>query len=92
MMKIAFILILLSLNSLASTRAIYGEDNRLDPYEVKNELFLRLSKSVAAMINKDNVKLLGNEAHISAATLGSVYKMCVGERFFHQPTAEQPSR
>ena len=57
MQKIKALLLLLTLTIIseaiaanASIKVIYGEDNRKDPFEVSNSLFVELAKSTAAMI------------------------------------------
>jgi len=86
-MKKLIPLFFLSLNAAAGTFAIYGEDNRMDPYAVSSPLFRSLSTSTAAMIEKTNITKNGNESLITSRALGEMYRLCPEERFRHQPTA-----
>lgn len=81
--------LLLSLNVSAYTNpdAIYGDDNRVDVYTVNNSILHSLASATAALIDRSNITVSGNEALISAISLGDMYKLCPGERFRSQPTA-----
>ena len=60
MKKILAITLLAStLNAQASTKVVYGEDNRVDVYESTNAMFIELANSTAAMIR--NGKVVENE-------------------------------
>ncbi len=88
MKKILAITLLAStLNAQASTKVVYGEDNRVDVYESTNAMFIELANSTAAMIR--NGKVVENEDggyDISSITLeqGGI---CASERFSQQPMA-----
>ena len=85
---LALILLSISMTSIASTKVIYGDDNRVDVYDSKNSDFVELAKSTAAMIPKSN---------LSKGWFDDVYKLkeksladrgiCKSERFANQPTA-----
>lgn len=90
MEKLVLVALLLSVSitSIASTKVIYGDDNRVDVYASKNSDFVELAKSTAAMIPKSN---------LSKGWFSDVYKLkaksladrgvCKSERFANQPTA-----
>ena len=85
-----FFLLMLAMVSqqiAASPEAIYGEDNRIDPYATSNPLLLKMASSTAAMIPKTNLTIAGNTATITGKALGDFYKLCPTERFRSQPTA-----
>ena len=86
-MKNLIPLVFISFNAAAGTFAIYGEDNRMDPYAVSNPLFRSLSTATAALIEKTNISKNGNESLITGKALGEMYHLCPEERFRHQPTA-----
>lgn len=86
-MKYLGLFILLSFNAAADPEAIYGEDSRMDVYAVTNPLFVNLSKSTAAMIEKIKIKSVGNESTITGKLLGDMFKLCPEERFRQQPSA-----
>jgi len=79
--------VILSISIYANDKVIYGEDNRLDLFEVTNTLHADLANSTLAMIGKSNIKQVGNEYQISGATLGSSMNLCAGEKFINQITA-----
>lgn len=78
----------MSLVATASTKVIYGDDNRVDVYESSNSAFVELSKSTAAMIPNNAIhKPWGSKTYkIKAKTLQQ-RGMCKTERFANQPTA-----
>lgn len=71
----------------AAPFAVYGEDNRLDPYTTNNPLLLKMADSTAAMIDKTNMKTVGSITTIVGRSLGDMYKLCPEERFRFQPVA-----
>ena len=77
----------LSILTYANDKVIYGEDNRLDLFEVTNTLHADLANSTLAMIGKSNIKQVGEEYQISGPTLKSNMNLCDGEKFINQITA-----
>jgi V8-like Glu-specific endopeptidase len=71
----------------AAPMAVYGEDNRIDPYATSNPLLLKMAASTAAMIGKDHMKTVGDNTTITGKSLGDMFKLCPGERFRQQPVA-----
>jgi V8-like Glu-specific endopeptidase len=89
MERLLFIaLLVFSTSSIASTKVIYGDDNRVDVYESNNSMFVELSKSTAAMIPNSNIKKAwgGKTYTIKSKTLAQ-RGICKSERFADQPTA-----
>lgn len=82
------LLLVVSTSSIASTKVIYGDDNRVDVYESKNSMFVELSKSTAAMIPNSAIKKTfgGKTYKIKSKTLAQ-RGICKSERFANQPTA-----
>ncbi len=87
MIKIIFTFIIALNIAWAGHDAIYGEDNRKDVFAETNSLWVELSLSTAALIEKKNIQISGDEATISARPLGEMYRLCSSERFRQQPTA-----
>lgn len=88
-MKFIFIILLFALNSHAETKqssVIYGEDNRQDLYEVKNEQFLELAKSTAGMILISNIAKSEDSFTVKGPTMIQ-RGFCASERFSNQITA-----
>ena len=63
----------------AEDRALYGNDDRQDIYQVGNRMFVEKQRSVAAMISADNI----NGAELSGGPLSEI--VCPGEKFAAQP-------
>jgi V8-like Glu-specific endopeptidase len=80
--------------SKTQQKVIYGNDDRLDIYEVKDSALVELARSTAAMIDKTYFKTVGGggwsggkgEKVITATTLVQ-NGMCKTERFANQMTA-----
>ncbi len=70
----------------ARLKVIYGEDNRLDLFEVTNSLHLRLAQSTAAMVDKKQIHKTGVEAFLDfRRTLETSLRVCPNEKFAQQP-------
>tara|TARA_B100001971_G_scaffold215148_1_gene258364 strand:+ start:24948 stop:25859 length:912 start_codon:yes stop_codon:yes gene_type:complete len=84
---------LLSLSSLlyaapSNNKVIYGDDNRLDLYEVKNNLFRTLAKSTAGMVSLDMLQDNGDTFALNRLiTLEQGLNVCSSEKFADQPLA-----
>jgi len=68
---------------------VYGEDNRLDLYQVDNSMLLKLADSTVALI--DNYKIQVDPAthlaRISTVSYADSYDLCPSEPFYNQQTA-----
>jgi V8-like Glu-specific endopeptidase len=73
------------LSAFASDKVIYGEDDRLDLFEVVDNLHLELAKSTAAMIEGSELTKVGENFQIAGQTLAG-RGMCRTERFANQVT------
>jgi V8-like Glu-specific endopeptidase len=77
----------------APPNVIYGEDNRLDTFEVKSKLFLELAESTLVQIPNSGIKVRGSTAELYGKPLtsftprGMSKPVCEKERFSAQPTA-----
>lgn len=85
---LSLLLLVLSTASIASTKVIYGDDDRLDVFESNNSMFVELSKSTAAMIpNRSIKKAFGGKTYTIKAKTLAERGICKSERFANQPTA-----
>lgn len=78
---------------------IYGDDDRIDPYLVKDQRLLDLTKSTVALVKRSslisNTSFSGGTPRQSTAgtftlkteSYGLAMGLCSSERFFKQPTA-----
>lgn len=77
----------MSVNTFATDKVVYGDDNRVDVYASTNSMYVELSKSTAAMINGRSLVLNSNgEYDIKGSSLQS-RGMCASERFAKQKSA-----
>ncbi len=67
-----------------NNKVVYGEDNRVDVFESKNNQFVNLSRSTAAMINKRQIKNKFNGVTKILGTSLENNGMCASERFSKQ--------
>ena len=85
---LSLLLLALSTASIASTKVIYGDDDRLDVFESTNSMFVELSKSTAAMIpNRAIKKAFGGKTYTIKSKTLAQRGICKSERFANQPTA-----
>lgn len=92
MLKIAALTLVVSAPVLATTPdmdVVYGEDNRLDLYQVSSSLHKRLSGSTAGMIPINLFKKTADKTFdlSGTKTLGQAQNLCSGEAFASQPVA-----
>lgn len=86
MKKTLILFLILSFNSFATEKVIYGDDNRVDWYASNNAMFRELALSTAAMINKEKLIENSDTYTISGISLRG-RGMCANERFSDQITA-----
>lgn len=90
MKKIAIALVatsLVSFNSQASQKVVYGDDNRVDVFASNNSMYVELSKSTAAMIPGSSLRKTSNgEMTVKGKSL-EARGMCKSERFSAQKSA-----
>lgn len=68
-------------------RVIYGEDDRLDLYEVEDLKVLKLAQATALLVGRFGLEDQGNGSTLlKTDTFGRSHGLCQTERFFHQPT------
>ncbi|EQC42993.1 trypsin [Bacteriovorax sp. BSW11_IV] len=76
--------LLLNVNVNAMDKVVYGEDNRLDIFEVTNPLHLKLAKSTAGMVSTGNLQEISSDTY---KLTGSKLKVCSDEKFNGQVTS-----
>lgn len=85
MKKVAVLLSLMTgLSAYAGIDVIYGEDNRRDTYAETDPTLLTLSKSVAAMVHKNQIGTFRFMIDQSFQGMPSRYEICSTERFINQ--------
>ncbi len=75
--------------STLNGRVIYGEDNRMDLYEVENPNVLQLADATVALINKNDIEVTGGYSRIRSTPFATSMRMplCAEERFREQNVA-----
>src|SRR5438270_325721 len=72
------------------TKVIYGDDNRLDPFQLdaSDQLFLS-SQATALIVDKSALKRNEKDdgSKLDHTTYGADRELCTGEPFFEQPVA-----
>ncbi|MDZ4675920.1 MAG: trypsin-like peptidase domain-containing protein [Oligoflexia bacterium] len=66
---------------------IYGNDDRLDLYEVTNQEVLALANSTVALIQSSKLRNNNGTTVISTSNFGSAMNLCPSEKYRDQPTA-----
>lgn len=85
--SILLISLIVSTTVYSRNKVIYGEDNRLDIYEVDDERYIDLAKSTAAMMTHDLLKDSNAQEYFIDAPSFEKRGGCSTERFSEQPTA-----
>ncbi|MFC1522162.1 trypsin-like serine peptidase [Elusimicrobiota bacterium] len=72
----------------AQISMIFGEDDRLDLYQVKNPQLLKLADSTVAQFHFKQLELDPEKkaVHIKTETYGDSLNLCKGERYYDQPS------
>jgi hypothetical protein len=76
--------------SVPVSAVIYGEDDRMERYEVTDTVLLRVADSTAIILSSDLVIPRFDGYDLDATyygTFGDYYMQCPGERFWDQPVA-----
>lgn len=76
----------LATSAFAADRVIYGEDNRLDIYEVSNDQHLEYAKATAILVNSSDLRASGSSFALPTSTLQQNQRVCADEPFAQQPT------
>jgi hypothetical protein len=79
------------LSSLAFTSrkpfVIYGEDNRLDLYQISDSAILQLADSTVGMVRNSSMKETGpDQIEVHAKPFGVEFDLCKDETFYSQPS------
>lgn len=72
-----------------SVKVIYGDDNRLDYYQVNDARVLKIADSTVALISNNDLTKDGDVIKINTKPFANTfrYPMCETERFYEQETA-----
>lgn len=70
--------------SVYRPQVIYGSDNRLDLFEVKDPSVLDAARSTAAIFNRSSLKLEGTVFRVLSDSFGEEFNMCESERYYDQ--------
>ncbi len=83
----AMLLALVSTSILAANKSIYGEDNRIDYTELKDEKLKIQAQATAAMIPSNLIREIDDETSRIKGKMLSQYGICEYERFSRQVAA-----
>jgi V8-like Glu-specific endopeptidase len=86
-LMIALVLLTSAVAHAGYQKVIYGDDNRLDYFEVGDTALLELANSTAAMMSVNSLNKRGSITEITGTSLGRAYNLCLEEPFRHQPIA-----
>lgn len=67
-----------------SPDVIYGDDNRLDLYQVEDPILSVLASSSVALVKKRNLRTREEGVHLVTRNFGESYQLCSSERFRDQ--------
>ncbi len=65
---------------------IYGDDTRLDYYEVGSDELKILADSTVALVRNANLEVVGDQTHLKTTAYGPSMGLCQAEPFFFQET------
>ena len=68
-------------------KVIYGQDDRIEAYQVSAPGLVSAMNATVAMIPTANLTLKDNRFEISQASLGETMELCKEEPFYNQPAA-----
>jgi hypothetical protein len=76
-------------DSWAKPKVIYGDDDRLDLFEVEDPALIALASSTAAMVRKNVIHYddVSNTYSLTTQVFGERYRLCQDEPFREQRTA-----
>lgn len=70
-----------------SEKVIYGEDHRVDLYQVLDPQWLLRARSTVALIDKNDLVLNGSSYSLKGSLFGAAYGLCSTEKFTDQITS-----
>lgn len=77
--------------SVYKPQVVYGDDNRLDLFDVQDQALLLAAKSTAAIFNKSKLKSEGTTYEIRSQSFKEEFNMCSAEPFADQQAGAQCS-
>ncbi|MFH2202765.1 MAG: serine protease [Elusimicrobiota bacterium] len=66
---------------------IYGDDDRLDVYQVQSGVLRELADSTVGLMSSEKITIAGAKASIRTTSYSSSYSLCEDEPFYEQETA-----
>ncbi len=86
------LLLLATLNTLSahafSDKVLYGKDNRLDYYQIKNSKLKSIANATVALFESYDLDEKGNSYQIyNPTSIGEDRNLCISEPFYNQPAA-----
>ncbi|MEK7383339.1 MAG: trypsin-like serine protease, partial [Elusimicrobiota bacterium] len=81
---VVFVLPSAPASAQAEGKVIYGSDDRLDVYQVKDPRLKKLADSTAALFRSDHVTLRDGKAQLWTIPYGSSLAVCRDEPFYSQ--------
>ena len=73
-------------SAAAADKVIYGDDNRLDIYQVSDPEMLKLADSTVGLFQGYDVTLEGDKAKLDTTSYSQSYGLCKEEPFYEQVT------
>lgn len=77
--------------SVYKPKVIYGDDNRLDLYQVQDQAIAQVARSTAAQFDKTDLVKVGNMYVVTSKKYGDRFRLCAEEPYFEQPSSAQCS-
>lgn len=71
--------------SISAPKVIYGQDNRLELFQISNKKIRAIAQSTAALVKNTDLTLVNNLFEIKTETFESSMNVCSQERFAKQP-------
>jgi hypothetical protein len=91
MKKTPWLVCLFAVSAFASggtpgDKVIYGQDDRLDIFQVQNTRDVQLADSTVALMEGNNLTRSGDKFDIRADIFGPTFGLCKDEPFYNQPS------
>lgn len=83
-LKIFLIALMAAALAYPKDKVVYGEDNRLDVFEVQSPFWRNIADSTAAMVPKNKFTIIDGKVSIEGDSLGASMNLCPGEKFAEQ--------
>ena len=74
-------------NLQVQPKVVYGEDNRIEIYQVERSDIREIADSTVALVKKANLSQKDNQVTLIGKKVGEAFGLCVDEPFREQPTS-----